>query len=97
MPRIYESVRWRKLRALKLRTTPLCEYCPSDRKRAATEVDHYVAIAAGGEPWEWDNLRSACKSCHSQKTVRGERLHGCDENGLPRDARHWWNMQGGPV
>ena len=91
---IYACGRWRKLRAYKLRLDPLCEYCPADRKRPATEVDHWQAIADGGAPYDLDNLRSACKTCHSQKTKRGERLHGCDANGVPRDARHWWNAGG---
>lgn len=58
---------------------------------SATQVDHRVAIADGGDPWAWDNLASACQRCHSQKTARGERLHGCGVDGMPRDAGHWWS------
>ena len=88
---IYNSARWQRVRDLKLRETPLCEYCPAGRRKQATEVDHFIAIEDGGAPFALSNLRSACKPCHSQKTARGERLHGCDENGMPRDPRHSWN------
>lgn len=88
---IYNSKQWRRLRLYKLRLTPLCEYCPPGRERPAVEVDHFKAIAAGGEPFDLDNLRSACKRCHSSKSGSGEQLKGCDENGLPRAAGHWWN------
>ena len=90
---IYNTARWQRVRALKLRECPLCEYCPPTRKKAATEVDHFKAIEDGGAPFDMTNLRSSCKSCHSQKTARGEFLHGCDENGMPRDPRHAWNME----
>lgn len=90
---IYNTARWQRIRALKLRECPLCEYCPSDRRKTATEVDHAKAIEDGGAPFDMANLRSSCKSCHSQKTARGEYLHGCDENGMPRDPGHAWNMK----
>ena len=90
---IYNTARWQRLRVLKLRFDPLCEYCPPERRLEASEVDHFKAIEDGGEPFEWGNLRSTCKSCHSQKTAHGEVLHGCDENGIPRDSRHEWNAR----
>lgn len=88
---IYNSAQWQRVRLVKLRECPLCEYCPPNRRKAATEVDHYRSIEDGGEPFDMANLRSSCKSCHSQKTARGELLHGCDENGFPRDPSHEWN------
>lgn len=90
---IYNSARWQRVRALKLRECPLCEYCPPRRRKTATEVDHFIAIEDGGSPFDMANLRSACKPCHSQKTAHGETLHGCDENGIPRDPRHGWNQE----
>lgn len=88
---IYNSARWKRLRIEKLKRDQLCEYCPPARRKPATEVDHFKAIEDGGGPYDWDNLRSSCKSCHSHKTAHGEYLHGCDENGMPRDSRHSWN------
>ena len=90
---IYNSKQWKRLRLYKLRLTPLCEYCDPARPRPAAEVDHFTAIADGGAPFDLDNLRSACKRCHSQKTAHNEQLKGCDENGMPRAADHWWNGQ----
>jgi len=61
---------WQRLRALKLATDPLCEYCKArNRITPATEVDHYKPRERGGTD-DWENLRSACKSCHSSKTAR---------------------------
>lgn len=88
---IYNSARWQRLRAAKLRDCPLCEYCPAESRKIATDVDHFKAIEDGGAPFDMANLRSACHKCHSQKTAHGERLHGCDDSGLPRDPNHPWN------
>lgn len=88
---IYNTARWQRVRTLKLRETPLCEYCPPNRRNQATEVDHFKSLEDGGAPFDMANLRSVCRSCHSQKTTRKERLHGCDENGMPRDPNHAWN------
>jgi 5-methylcytosine-specific restriction protein A len=62
---------WRKLRALKLATDPLCAEC--ERKgdvTAAAEVDHILPMSRGGERLDWANLQSLCKQCHSRKTMR---------------------------
>lgn len=87
---IYNSARWQRLRLFKLRMNPLCEYCPAGRQWVATEVDHLKAISDGGAPFDLANMRSCCVHCHNQKTADGEALRGCGEDGLPRDARHWW-------
>jgi 5-methylcytosine-specific restriction enzyme A len=94
---IYNSKRWQRLRKAKLAADPLCEY-HSAGIAAATEVDHQIAIAAGGDPWAWDNLASTCHECHSKKTfhidVRGNNhvpVKGVDpRSGLPLDPAHWW-------
>lgn len=41
----------------------------------ATEVDHRVAINAGGHPFARGNLRSLCKTHHSQKTILLDGAH----------------------
>jgi len=86
--RIYESVRWRKLRACKLRNEPLCRVC----KKPANEVDHILPVREHPHlAWVWDNLQSLCGYCHRSKTGNKEHIVGCDEAGMPLDGSHWWN------
>lgn len=55
---------WQRLRLMVLREEPLCP-CG----KPATEVDHILAKAKGGDDSR-ENLQGLCKSCHSRKTVR---------------------------
>ncbi|MBZ5499955.1 MAG: HNH endonuclease [Acidobacteriia bacterium] len=106
MPRdpFYNTASWKRLRKTKLARDPLCEYCPTNHRQPATEVDHEVAINAGGDAYAWENLRSACHECHSRKTYYVERLgrdrvpvKGVDpKTGLPVDPMHWWNKKNLP-
>ncbi|WP_010584429.1 HNH endonuclease signature motif containing protein [Schlesneria paludicola] len=62
------------LRANQLSKEPLCRTCQqAGRIRPATDVDH---IRRHGGKWslfcDASNLQSLCKSCHSEKTARGE-------------------------
>lgn len=56
---------WKKLRAAKLRTNPICEHFGCIRP--AEQVDHIKPRAEGGTD-AWDNLRSLCVPHHQQKT-----------------------------
>lgn len=101
--RPYSTARWQRLRKAKLARDPLCQYCPPGRLTPATEVDHIVPIARGGDALDWDNLKSACRPCHSSKTALEDggfgrkpgraRVKGCDAQGRPLDQGHWWNEQ----
>lgn len=101
--RIYNTARWRRLRAAHLRLFPLC--CGCERLgivRAANTVDHIVPISAGGPAFpDHDGLASYCPACHSAKTVRGTEAgavktsrprKGCDANGNPLDPAHPWHL-----
>lgn len=60
---IYATKRWRILRRRVLFEQPLCP-CGE----IATEVDHIVAIAVGGAPYERANCQGLCAACHGRKT-----------------------------
>ena len=102
MGRLYDSIRWRQLRAVKLARSPMCEECLTmGRDVPATDVDHVVAIANGGGALDLANLRSLCRKCHSRKTAEMDRgfgnarrqrmrVRGCTPDGLPRDPAHPW-------
>lgn len=66
---VYNDQRWRGkngIRAYRLATDPFCKYCGD----VATEVDHIKAINLGGDPFDFENTQSLCKSCHSGKSAR---------------------------
>jgi 5-methylcytosine-specific restriction endonuclease McrA len=66
---------WQQLRQMKLAADPWCEiktHCASlsMTEQLATEVDHIQTIHDHPElRLEWSNLRSACKRCHSARTM----------------------------
>ena len=67
--RFYNSAAWRKLARLYLGQNPLCHWCG----RFACMVDHKVPrLEAPDLVFEWGNLRSACRSCHSTHGRKAE-------------------------
>ncbi len=93
----YAHRRWRRLRAAKLAADPLCWMCLTrGRTTLATVVDHRKPISDGGDPWEWDNLQSLCKTDHDAAKKSQEatgHLRGCDADGFPLDPAHPWNRE----
>ncbi|WP_288297318.1 HNH endonuclease signature motif containing protein [uncultured Pyramidobacter sp.] len=83
----YQSTEWRKLRAAYRRAHPLCEECLREgRTEPAVIVDHVKEIADGGDPYDWDNLRSLCLACHNRKTAAERRRRaggGGSQNSRP--------------
>lgn len=71
----YASTAWRKLRAHKLRTDPLCSACEACGLLVpATHVHHKQERRdSPALAFELDNLESLCASCHS-------RLHAADRS-----------------
>ena len=59
--------RWRKLRAAKLRTNPICQH--DGCRRPGVEVDHVQPLSQGGDRWDWGNLASLCHEHHIAKSV----------------------------
>jgi len=76
--RFYGSARWRKVSKIKKKRDPLCEYClEKDRIKPAVEVDHIIPIQIDWSlRFDFDNLKSACKSCHTKKTKEDQRKYG---------------------
>lgn len=75
---IYNTVRWKKLRAWKLMQDPLCQDClEEDKTVPAAEVHHVILWQRGRGRWnrirlayDSDNLRSLCLDCHHRKHKR---------------------------
>lgn len=67
----YRSKEWRNIRQRKLFLNPFCEECSRHSiATPATDIDHIVAITAGGARLDIQNLRALCHSCHSRKTAK---------------------------
>lgn len=74
--RFYLSPKWRSVRARHLRDHPFCAVCATIFIQTdATEVDHVIAKESVPDPYDHENLRSLCKTHHSQKTVATEGWH----------------------
>lgn len=85
----YRSKDWHRLRQACLARDRMCT-TPGCGARSVV-ADHIVQRARGGAD-SIANLRGLCTSCHNQRRQGGEpRAKGCDANGNPRDATHWWN------
>lgn len=73
----YDS-RWRKIRALYVKTHPLCEEClRHGRTTPVQEVHHIVPLSDGGTH-DFSNLMSLCKSCHSAITMAATNRKAAD-------------------
>lgn len=72
---IYNTPRWKKLRAFKLSRDPLCERCKAKgRVTAASEVHHMTSFMTTSDlkkrdalAYALDNLESICRQCHIEE------------------------------
>jgi 5-methylcytosine-specific restriction protein A len=72
--RIYDTARWRSLRAAYLMEHPLCERCKENgRIKSAEDVHHrrtFVGIADFSEQkavaYDYENLMAVCRQCHNE-------------------------------
>ena len=101
----YNTEKWRRLRAAKLASDPLCHPCQlRGVLTPADTVDHIKAVSDGGDPFpDFDGLMSMCARCHNEKTnamdrrdrqSSGRRFKGFDVNGNPVDPADAWHGGG---
>lgn len=70
--RLIHTMKWVKLRALKLKNNPFCERCMDEgRVSAASEVHHVVPVENAlslrdkeSLMFDYHNLRALCHKCH---------------------------------
>ena len=102
----YNTATWKRLRLAKLSANPVCEVCSRRGVvKAATVVDHKVAIRAGGDPFPpLDELTAMCIPCHNSKTAAvdrktalpfARRMKGFDADGDPLDDADEWHTGAG--
>lgn len=72
--KIYQSAKWKKLREAKLMADPLCEQCLANGIiKPAIDIHHidsfmnYTGNKRLQLAYDYRNLQSLCKECHSEK------------------------------
>ena len=71
--KVYQSMKWRRLRATKLRNNPLCEDCLLENRVTPTqEIHHIIPFYVDNEinlklAYDYDNLVSLCIECHDKR------------------------------
>ena len=80
--KIYQSIRWKELRKSKLMQQPLCEVCLAKGiVKPAIDVHHkdsflnYTGNLRLWKAYDFSNLLSVCKECHSELHKAGT-THG---------------------
>ena len=61
---------WQQARANQLHDHPWCQWTEEPCRRLATDVDHVIPLAEGGDRYDPINLQSLCKQHHDTKTTR---------------------------
>lgn len=72
--KIYNSERWRRLRAMKFAASPLCEMCEMENKTVpAEDIHHIISFMSTTDPeqryflaYNMNNLMSLCKKHHQE-------------------------------
>lgn len=73
--KIYQTAKWKRLRAIKIADSPFCEDClKNGLVVSAQDVHHNVSFMSTLDPvqreflaYDYDNLISLCKTCHQKR------------------------------
>lgn len=83
--KVYQSSRYKKLRELKRKESPVCEIHDLVGKvRSVEEVHHWQSFCVPDKElsnrlaYDYDNLVSLCSYCHHQIHDAGGYLNGCE-------------------
>ena len=77
---VYNTPRWKRLRALKVQDSPICEECwKRGRVTPVAEVHHIIPFEIDNDlslAYDLDNLISLCVECHKEahKNLKGGRF-----------------------
>lgn len=90
---IYTGRLWRdEVRPEQLRRFPYCQYCEEqgETPTLAVQVDHIVPLVDGGDPYDYDNLKSTCFRCHVIKTAEENRQRAKAKKAAGKPLRPYW-------
>lgn len=94
---LYNSRRWRRIRAQQLEAQPFCVFCRGEgRLIPATVCDHIEPHRGDVARFYAGPFQSLCKRCHDSAKARiesGSGPIGCDESGMPINPRHHWHVR----
>lgn len=98
MTSLYNTTAWKQLRRWHLAQFALCELCLQRGHVTPASVVHHIDPHRGDEAKFYDrsNLQSVCKTCHDgacQQQEKSGHLRGSDDEGLPLDPKHNWNLE----
>ena len=64
---LYSTVRWAKVRAIKLGRQPMCERCLEEGRLTQGEIVHHIVEVSQdkSKALDIDNLQTLCRKCHA--------------------------------
>jgi 5-methylcytosine-specific restriction endonuclease McrA len=71
----------------------VCYYCGGE----ASQVDHVIPIASGGDPMSLDNLVPACKRCNLSKGKKSQGVFLATKDTPPVFSGNIYPMQSRPM
>ncbi|PTT89011.1 HNH endonuclease [Pelomonas sp. HMWF004] len=96
---LYNSARWKRMRARQLEAEPLCRMHEALHQLVQATVADHIKAHRGDEELFFDpeNLQSLCKPCHDAHKQAQEHnangiLRGAGHDGRPLDLAHPWHQ-----